>query len=131
MFKKSANHKCFKYCGQEYVQILWTRICSNIVDKNMFKYCRQEYVQILSTFKYCRQEYCPHFGTGMKILSIYKKNLNVGHSKSGFAHSFPRVDKNWRGMKILSNIQKNLNVGCWTLEEWLRTLFSRVDKKKS
>ena len=43
MFKKSANHKCFKYCGQEYVQILWTRICSNIVDKNMFKYCLQDY----------------------------------------------------------------------------------------
>ena len=31
-----------------------------------------------------------HFWRGMKILSIYP---NVGHSKSGFAHSFPRVDK--------------------------------------
>ena len=34
-------------------------------------------------------KYCPHFWRGMKILSIYP---NVGHSKSGFAHSFPRVD---------------------------------------
>ena len=30
MLKRSANHKCFKYCRQEYVQILSTRICSNI-----------------------------------------------------------------------------------------------------
>ena len=92
-------------------QILWTRICSNIVDKNMFKYCRQEYVQILSTFKYCRQEYVQILLTfkycrqvyvqilSTRILStfwdryenfeyIHKKNLNVGHLKSGFAHSF-------------------------------------------
>ena len=55
---------------------------------NMFKYCGQEYCRQ----EYCGQEYCRHFGTGMKILSIYKKK--------------PK---------------------CRTLEEWLRTLFPRVD----
>ena len=34
------------------------------------------------------------FWRGMKILSIYP---NVGHSKSGFAHSFPRVDNIFAG----------------------------------
>ena len=33
------------------------------------------------------------FGRGMKILRVHKKNPNAGHSESGFAPSYPRVDK--------------------------------------
>ena len=32
------------------------------------------------------------FGRGMKILRVHKKNPNAGHSESGFAHSYPRVE---------------------------------------
>ena len=34
----------------------------------------------------------PQFGRGMKILRVHKKNPNAGHSESGFAHSYPRVE---------------------------------------
>ena len=53
----------------------------NIVDTNIRN-------QILKT-QIFGIKYCTHFWRGMKILSIYP---NVGHSKSGFAHSFPRVE---------------------------------------
>ena len=46
--------------------------------------------------------YCPHFGTGMKILSI--QNPNAGHSKSGFAHSFPRVENDSTKRKQLKKL---------------------------
>ena len=73
----------------------WRQICNTQKNANKyFKYCRQKSAN-LKCFKYCPQEYCTSNiadknWRGMKILSIYP---NVGHSKSGFAHSFPRVDK--------------------------------------
>ena len=75
--QKNANLKCFKYCRQKSANL------------KCFKYC---------TPKYCGHKYCPHFWRGMKILSIYP---NVGHSKSGFAHSFPRVENDFATSNIV------------------------------